>query len=1203
MPQTRIAKSLSLEKSTVSELLNGARRKPPEFTVVRAILDLCREQRKKDCAGADPPPPPPGMRLDESWWKGRHAELERAFEASLLRGHRAPASQVPDTAPAVDVFGAAAMEVPEAVRVLRGGPEDAPQSLYELLYKRENQDRVLGTLLKGYPERVRAAHGVRRATLIHAARVVLVAVALANCGSRHDRWDDMGMLVNGAARAYGRTRDPDALPDDPALRDAMERAGFDGPDARELLDHYLARARPLAEICPEFGLSAGLPTHPARTAAHRTGLAGLGSLLADFAGQDRLPPSARALLNESIASLDGRGLELPRLADGYVNPQFRLAEPGAEDVQQGAASDKWWEDRPLHEDIECFLASHLLSLPALLSPLLVLGHPGAGKSRLTKLLKARLPAHEFRPVRVELRHTPADCDVQAQLEHGLHHTTGRHYNWADWAESEPGVIPVVLLDGFDELLQAGAQRLDSARQSSYLLDIEQFQRREAEHGRPLVVVVTSRTVVAHRAEIPRGSPVLRLEPFAEPEIERWLTVWNTTNRVYLKRRGLSPLSPEVLLPHRHLAAQPLLLLMLALYDADDNALHRLREEDISRTELYDRLLTTFVRRQLVKDDPLPAQAAITRELRCLSVIAFGMFQRGTQAITGAQAEDDLRALVSEATDDHLLFGRFFFIHEAQAVVGDQRLRSYEFIHATFGEHLAARLLDRSLLLLPTRYREGQRLPDDGELYALLSFTPLTDRAQVVQNLADMLEARPAEERERLPGLLADLFREVPWEAAHRTHHTHAPTRQTRAYRDAVYSANLLLIGTLAAGEVHASDYLGADDLTDQWRRHAMAWQSQMSKESWNLYTSMLRLKRVWRSNYQPDLLIGARAVPAVPHELSWILGGQGAAPHSEGADDELSDIMRRVTFVGDRDAELLLNATHPLLHQLPSSLRIHLGDGKGRVGSAARTLIALLARDQDHPDALPGLYESCLNASAALAPREVALFGDTLIRQLVHDAPALSDMDLHSIVSRLAKLPGIASAASGRRALADCAQQILGRGGNELSIALDTLRTNVHQVNDHDGPGDNAVLVALTEAGRWARTRRWLQALDEADPLRFLHQYLVHVDLPSTAARHPSAVIGLLRLAMELGRTDWLASHTAEVLVLLPDNAFDLLDPTDLGPLRDALPEGGYDYEAEFTEIEERFRAQARSRPHISRTPTSTQSASDPPSPPAPAGS
>ncbi|MFI6033175.1 helix-turn-helix domain-containing protein [Streptomyces sp. NPDC051315] len=1194
VPQKEIAASLFMSGAAVSELLNGRRVTPPDWDVVRRILDLCAGR-----CGSPPGSAPPDVRWDEQWWRGRHAELVRTVEASSVRGHGVADSAPPvrDPAEAIDVFAATGMDLSAAVRVLAAGREELAYCLDELLYREESRSRVLAALLEGFPGRVRAARGVCRAVLLQAARVVLAGVALAGCGADHVSRGGTRTLVNGAARAYGWPPEDEPSagcggPADPALREGTERAGLSAPVGQELLDHYLALAAPLAETCPEFGLSAGLP--PGRDGARtpgplRTGLAGLHSLLAGFTGQDHaLPPSARALLDAPIATFEVRGPRLPSLADGYVNPRYRLTGPGAEGVQQGAASDKWWQERPLHEDLECFLAAHLLSLPALLSPLLVLGHPGAGKSLLTKLLTARLPAREFRPLRVELRHTPADDDLQTQLEHALRHATGRSVSWPDWTEAEPDLLPVVLLDGFDELLQAGAQKLDSARQWTYLRDIERFQRREAELGRPLAVLVTSRTVVADRAEIPPDSQVLRLEPFDEPETEQWLSVWNTTNRVHLERRGLRPLTPEALAPHRHLAAQPLLLLMLALYDADDNALHRLRDEDISRTELYERLLTTFVRRQLVKDGPLPAsgeQAAIDRELHRLSVIAFGMFQRGAQAITGGQAEDDLRTLAGGTTDGDLLFGRFFFVHEAQAVIAEQSLRSYEFMHATFGEHLAARLVARALRLLPTRVREGHRLPDDGELYALLSYTPLSDRAQIVQNLADMLSARPPDaEREVLPGLLAELFREVPWETAHRGNHAHAPVRRPRACRDAVYSANLLLIGVLATGEVYASDFLGTDgDLIDQWRRQAMAWRAQMSRESWDLYVSTLGPERVWRppsrglGDVRPDLRIGLRRVPLVQHELSWPLGIPAGGTQGvtfdldEGTDDDVPNVVRRVLFAGDRDAELLLHAAHPLLHRLPASLRTHSVDGDGHVRSAAHALVALLARDVYHPDVLPDLYGRCLKAAEALPEREEHVLIEALSRQLVHDAATLPDDALRPILSRLVVHVAVSPLGESlRRSLTDCLQRLAGRGDDRLRQVLEALASNLHLWGPRAGLYGEALLLELSRAGRSARTWSWVRSPDDAPDL--LDECLHGLDLPTTAARHPRAVVDLLRLAAELGRADWLAAHTADLLVLLPDNAFGLLRPSDLGPLRDALPEGGYAYETEFAEVERSFR-------------------------------
>jgi len=56
---------------------------------------------------------------------------------------------------------------------------------------------------------------------------------------------------------------------------------------------------------------------------------------------------------------------------------------------------------------------------------------------------------------------------------------------------------VVLLDGFDELLQA-----TGVSQSDYLLKLARFQQREADQGRPVIVLVTSRTAVADRVRYP-----------------------------------------------------------------------------------------------------------------------------------------------------------------------------------------------------------------------------------------------------------------------------------------------------------------------------------------------------------------------------------------------------------------------------------------------------------------------------------------------------------------------------------------------------------------------------------------------------------------------------------------------------------------------------------------------------------------------------
>jgi len=1082
--QTEIAAALGKSKSSVSELLSGDRRKEPDWGDVQVIVRLCSERHGR------PDHPPADVRLDVTWWRGRHAELVRTmtarraaarWETTDSNGERqavARSSPLTSFAPTIgstaakDASHAIGMNLDEAVQLLAAGRADMPRTAHALLGEVSGKPgllNVLHALLEGFPERVRAEHGVQRGALLQAARLVLAAAALgesdAHRGNRAAPRQLVESLMKGTARAHVWSGEGQQ-PADPVLLAATEAALF--TRHQDFLTHYFELSAALAAVCPEFALVAGLSA-PEGSAGVGTGLSGLEKLLAEFSGRLEPSPASQRLLNTPVARLDVRGPRVPTLADGYVNPRFRL--PGSDPARvadHDVASEKWWNEQPLHEGIDRFLAAYLLSLPALVAPLLVLGDPGAGKSLFTKLLEARLLAGDFRPLRVELRRTPAEADIQVQLEHALRQMTGRSVNWPDWSESEPDTIPVVLLDGFDELLQAGAQQLSTTQQWGYLRAVAEFQCREAQLNRPLIVVVTSRTVVADRAELPPESQVLRLEPFHEPEIRHWLTIWNTTNSTHLERHALRPLTFERLGRQLQLAAQPLLLLMLALFDIEGNALQRLGVHHHEDTQLYEQLLREFVRRQVEKDGSLPASdqsAAVDRELRRLSVVALGIFQRGVQSVTGEEADRDLAALIGtetpeSCTDRGLLFGRFFFVHEARAVVAEQRLRSYEFMHATFGEHLAARLVDRALRRLALTRPSGGELPDDSELYAALSFAPLTDRTQIVVNLRGMLSHwKSPTAAAAVPQQLAALFRAAPWDTSHRTSLNHAPVQLTRAYRDAVYTANLLLIAVLAANEVHASTFLPGDGITDLWRRQAMMWQSQLSANSWDLYSSTLSIERFWHSatlgsgDPREELRISTDRVPFVHHELSWALGfqdskmsGPGANWLTEGSADELSNTVRRVMFVGDQDAELLLHVAYPLLRQMPSSLRAYHIDDEGQMRSAAQSLVALLTQDVYHFEVLPDLYDRCLSITEALSARDVDIYINQVFRQLIHDIPSLTDKMLASILCRIAELPELpAMYPREQHTLLTCLNQALERetDDRELHAAITAVKERI----------------------------------------------------------------------------------------------------------------------------------------------------------------
>lgn len=482
-------------------------------------------------------------------------------------------------------------------------------------------------------------------------------------------------------------------------------------------DRYEELFRRLAADFPEVACWANLREHQAtRIEVHNLGsaLAALERMLTKISTgsvpderRDSLTCAYRAELERPIVESGDvpAGFRIPTLGQAYVTPRFRLQQ-----IDGGArpSEESWWENVPIRDDLDDFLIGYLTSPRASEAALLVLGQPGSGKSVLTRVLAARLPAPDFLAVRVVLREVPAAADLQDQIEHSIRRATGECLDWPALVRSAGDALPVVLLDGFDELLQA-----TGVSQTDYLAKVATFQRREQQQGRPVAVVVTSRTSVADRARAPEDMVALRLEPFDPDRVTAWLETWNTVNAGHFAACGLTPLSPEVVLAHRELAEQPLLLLMLALYDADGNVLQR-AEVDLARSELYQRLLRSFARREVVKHQPgLPDREldrAVEEELRRLSVVAFAMFNRGSHWIAESDLDEDLLALIGRpptvATGSDLraplraaeiVLGRFFFVHRAQASRDDTQLETYEFLHATFGEFLVARLTWQALL--------------------------------------------------------------------------------------------------------------------------------------------------------------------------------------------------------------------------------------------------------------------------------------------------------------------------------------------------------------------------------------------------------------------------------------------------------------------------------------------------------------------------
>lgn len=768
---------------------------------------------------------------------------------------------------------------------------------------------------------------------------------------------------------------------------------------------YEFRYRRLCTEFPEFFVWSTINDQQAtrfKLAEIRTSLQGMEELLRSTDHASAHPDLQRDLarlyqadlgrpLTETSTLEAKTGPRVPLLGDAYVNPGCRVRAAGPFDRP---SEDAWWEAAESIADVQWFLGGHLTSLSAITAPLVILGQPGSGKSVLTRVLAARLAAGQFLPIRVELRRVQADAPLQHQIEEAVFQTTGDRVNWPDLSRGAAGALPVLLLDGFDELLQsAGINRSD------YLEQIAEFQRRELELDRPVAVIVTSRTMVADRARFPAGSVALRLEPFTDVQVRSWLDTWNDLNIDYFDRTGLLPLAPEAALRHRALSAQPLLLMMLALYDAEGNALQE-QAADMREADLYEQLLRKFTYREVSREVTDVTSAAFRRamelELTRLSVVACAMFNRNRQTIHEDELDLDLTAILDGADTDHPtpaqnIVGRFFFVHESQATVDDGRLRTYEFLHATFGEYLVARFVVRALRTYRDDLAAAEERPtpgapaDDGLLFALLSFTPLTMRTPVMTFLRELLATTDG--RDELRRALLLLFREAHFTRPERGFGRYEPLRLPAPARHAAYSANLLLLLTVLDGTVSTADLFPGTGAAavGQWRSHSHLWRSQFSPEAWFGVLSSLSVRRRGLGDERELHVMSGAKKGVPPADLAWSFAITDGADASINR-DSFDDVLWQSWFLADQHGDVLGNVSEPIAKLFPELFRV-LRHGDDRLVSGAHELVRLWLSGAEDARELTDAYARCLHTADAVRSKDYLVF---LLRRLRNDDRRMS---------------------------------------------------------------------------------------------------------------------------------------------------------------------------------------------------------------------
>jgi hypothetical protein len=687
------------------------------------------------------------------------------------------------------------------------------------------------------------------------------------------------------------------------------------------------------------------------------------------------------------------GLHIPTLGDGYIDHRIRIAKVS---VSSEPARESWWVDVPVRDGAYEFFARHLISQEAREAPVILLGQPGSGKSVLTRILAARLPLSEFLPVRIELRQVPAEADLQDQIEFAVRSTIGERFSWPELVRSGGGVLPVVILDGFDELLQA-----TGVLQTDFLLRVQAFQEREAVQGRPLAVIVTSRTAVADRARIPQGAFAVRLEPFSEDQVTAWLKVWEQSNHLPLKARGMRPLPARIALNHKELAEQPLLLLMLALYDAETNSLQQ-KWAELSRTELYGRLLKEFAQREVGKISGVLSESEMENEVEAellrLSVVAFAMFNRRSQWVAESDLDYDLSVLLGQdagvqrsvgtrrrLTAAQVTISRFFFIYTSQATQGNRQLQTYEFLHATFGEFLVARLVSQVLndMLdqeIPAADSQPSG-PSDDLMYALLSFAALTASSPVVAFLDDLIGDMDNGKRAALADLLLRLHAQSMYSRPESTYRGYEPLHLTVITRHAAWSANLVVLTVLVAGEITSAQLFPQErDSGLAWRNRALIWRSQLAGRGWEGLYETIALKRIWDGQRRDVLLWkndGTFTPP--PIDIYWTytlmlgLGGStDLAPaerkriFSEQAHNSIL-MQRKMNFSCNMAEDTINHGSLPFTSSFPAVANVFVVLEEDRPVSATYALAAaLMAPYRDHEQA-DRVYRDLAAVAAELA--------------------------------------------------------------------------------------------------------------------------------------------------------------------------------------------------------------------------------------------
>ncbi len=464
-------------------------------------------------------------------------------------------------------------------------------------------------------------------------------------------------------------------------------------------------------------------------------------------------------------------LRFPRIVDAFIPQSYKCFSYINKDIK--LEDTKVWDHVSIQSNLDQFFIKYLYSIDSINYPLIILGQPGSGKSLLTKVLSAQLMSNSYTVVRIPLREVNAEVGIDVLVEEQIRKLTSRTLpqGYGEFASQFNEKPLTIILDGYDELLQAKGDVF-----SGYLEKVRTFQQEQKTMKRPVRIIITSRVTLIDKAKIPLHSTILRLMEFDANQRKKWIDIWNQVNADYFERKKIKPFALSIKEEKKgssliELAEQPLLLLMLALYDSEANELGKM--SDMKRTELYDNLLRRFVRRErrryvvgFEEKTAIEQEKIIDQEMERLGIVAIGMYNREEVVIRSSQLEKDLDIFKAHREDgspklntlkeSESVLGGFFFIHQSMAQDmeddKDTSESAYEFLHNTFGEFLTADFILRNTvnevcnIYIDRKYKSSSlasRLSTTASLssnwFYCLMFVPLYSRPVVIEMLREHMK--------------------------------------------------------------------------------------------------------------------------------------------------------------------------------------------------------------------------------------------------------------------------------------------------------------------------------------------------------------------------------------------------------------------------------------------------------------------------------